>query len=54
MVFTKTGGVCPKSGQYVALGQTGEITLSKGDRVPPVGGVAATLYLVDATKHRSR
>lgn len=53
MTTVKTGGVCPKSGQYIALGLPGgEITLSKGDRVPPAGGAAQTFILVDATKHR--
>jgi len=52
MVKTKTGGTAPKSGQYQPAGTKKEITLSKGDRVPPYDGKAKTFKLVDETKHK--
>ena len=48
----KTGGVTPKSGQYRPKGYRTEITLSKGERVPPFDDKAATFVLVDQTKHK--
>ena len=53
MTKIKTGGVAPKSGQWKVPGTGLEITLSKGDRVPPHGGKAKTFVLVDKTKHKS-
>lgn len=54
MTKIKTGGTAQKSGQYKVEGtKTLEITLSKGDRVPPYGGKAKTFVLVDSTKHKS-
>lgn len=52
MTKVKTGGVTPKSGQYRVSGTKLEITLSKGDRIPPYGGEAKTFVLVDKTKHK--
>jgi hypothetical protein len=52
MVKTKTGGVAPQSGQYRPSGTKVEITLTKGERVPPHGGKAQTFVLVDKTKHK--
>ena len=52
MTKVKTGGVTPVSGQYQVSGARREITLSKGDRVPPSGGKAHTFVLVDKTKHK--
>lgn len=53
MTKVKTGGTAPKSGQYQVSGfQKREITLSKGDRVPPYGGEAKTFVLVDKTRHK--
>ncbi len=52
MVKTKTGGTAPKSGQYQSSTTKKEITLTKGERVPPSGGKAATYVLVDKTKHK--
>lgn len=52
MVKTKTGKVAPISGQYRAIGAKSEITLSKGDRVPPFLGKAKIFVLVDKTKHK--
>lgn len=49
----KTGGTAPKSGQYQVSGMKREITLTKGERVPPYGGKAQTFKLVDKTKHKS-
>jgi len=51
MAQTKTGKVAPVSGQYRPSGSKNEITLSKGDRVPPYQGKAKTFVLVDKTKH---
>ena len=48
-----TGGTAKISGQYKVPGMKREITLSKGDRVPPYGGKAQTFTLVDKTKHKS-
>jgi len=53
MTKVKTGGTAPKSGQYQASGSKQEITLSKGNRVPPHGGKAKTFVLVDKTKHKA-
>lgn len=53
MAKVKTGGIAPKSGQYKVEGtKTLEITLTKGERVPPQGGKARTFVLVDKTKHK--
>lgn len=52
MVKTKTGKTALKSGQYQPAGTKKEITLTKGERVPPYGGKAKTFKLVDATKHK--
>lgn len=51
MAKTKTGSITPKSGQYRPQGYRQEITLSKGDRVPPYKKHATTFVLVDKTKH---
>lgn len=52
MTKIKTGGTAPKSGQYQVSGKKQEITLTKGERVPPYGGKANTFILVDKTKHK--
>lgn len=52
MITIKTGGTAPRSGQYRILGTRLEITLSRGERVPPYGGKAQTYVLVDSTKHK--
>lgn len=52
MTKVKTGGTTPVSGQYQVSGKKQEITLSKGDRVPPYGGKAQKFVLVDKTKHK--
>jgi len=49
----KTGGIAKVSGQYRPAGTRHEITLSRGDRVPPYSGEAKTFKLVDKTKHKS-
>ncbi len=51
-IKVKTGGVAPNSGQYQVSGTKHEITLSKGERVPPYGGKAKAFVLVDKTKHK--
>lgn len=51
-VVTKTGEKAPTSGQYRPKGTKEEITLSKGDRVPPYDKQAKKFVLVDKTKHR--
>lgn len=49
---TRTGAKAPRSGQYRPSGERTEITLSKGDRVPPYDGEAKRFTLVDKTKHK--
>jgi hypothetical protein len=54
-VIARTGEKAPKSGQYHPSGApvNVEITLSKGDRVPPNNaGVRQSFVLVDETKHK--
>lgn len=51
-IVMHTGGKAPASGQYQPAGTKQEITLSKGDRVPPYGGRAKTFILVDRIKHK--
>lgn len=48
----KTGGTVPVSGQYQVGHSKVEITMVKGNRVPPAGGKAQTFTLVDQTKHK--
>lgn len=55
MTKIRTGSVAPKSGQYVyGTGKNrAEITLSKGERVPPTRNHGATTFtLIDKTKHK--
>ena len=52
MTRVKTGGTAPESGQYQPSGTKKEITLTKGERVPPYGGKAKTFVLVDKTKNK--
>lgn len=51
-IVTKTGGKTPVSGQYRPLGTNKEITLTKGEKVPPYSGEAKKFVLVDKTKHK--
>ncbi len=52
-VVARTGGRAPVSGQYRPAGSRREITLSKGDRVPPNNqGTQQRFTLVDKTKHK--
>jgi hypothetical protein len=51
-IRTKTGQIAPQSGQYRPAGTKLEITLSRGDRVPPYSRKAKTFILVDRTKHK--
>ena len=51
-VTTRIGSTAPESGQYRPTGAKTEITLSKGERVPPHAGKAKTFTLVDRTKHK--
>lgn len=51
-VTTSTGKTAPASGQYKAPGGK-EITLVKGNTVPPVDKKGVTVTLVDATKNGS-
>ncbi len=53
LVIARTGEKAPESGQYRPSGSRNEITLSKGDRVPPNNeGVRQKFVLVDKTKHK--
>ncbi len=49
---TRTGKTAPTSGQYSYNRGRHEITLSKGERVPPTRFGATTFTLVDKTKHK--
>jgi hypothetical protein len=51
-VVVKTGGTTPVSGLYRVKGTTDELTLSKGDRVPPYDGKAIKAVLADEAKHK--
>ncbi len=51
-ISTRTGQTAKVSGQYRPSGSRKEITLSKGDRVPPYSGEAKSFTLVDKTKHK--
>jgi len=51
-VQTQTGAKAPTSGQYRPVGTKLEITLSKGERVPPYSGKAMKFVLIDKTKHK--
>lgn len=51
-VTTKTGKPAPKSGQYRPSGTKREVTLTKGEKVPPNKGHRPKFTLVDATKHK--
>lgn len=46
-----TGQKAPNSGQYKVSGTNREVTLSKGERVPPTPGHRG-VNLVDRTKHK--
>ena len=52
MIKIKTVEVAPESGQYQVSRTKREITLSKGERVPPYEGEARTFTLIDKTKHK--
>jgi len=53
----KSGNTAPKSGQYIEIGPKGglkkEITISKGETLPPTEKRNSTFKLVDATKNKS-
>jgi hypothetical protein len=53
----KPGTPAPESGQYARRGQRGgkrgdEVTMVKGDRLPPTPKPGETYDLVDKTKHK--
>ncbi len=47
-----TGQKAPVSGQYQPKGTKQEITLTKGERVPPYHLKAKNFVLADRTKHK--
>jgi hypothetical protein len=53
----KPGMTAPKSGQYVEVGPRGgikkEVTISKGETLPPTEKPNSTFILVDPTKNQS-
>lgn len=53
----KPGQDAPKSGQYQQVGPRGgkghEVTVSKGETLPPTTTPGSTYKLVDATKNKS-
>ena len=54
----KPGQTAPKSGQYQKIGPRGglgsEVTVVKGEPLPPTQTPGLTYRLVDQTKHKSR
>lgn len=52
-IKVSTGEKARVSGQYRPAGSRKEITLSRGDRVPPYDGEAKKFTLVDPTKHKN-
>jgi len=52
-VTAKTGSTAPISGQYRPSGGKTEVTLTRGNRVPPNNsGKLQKFTLVDKTKHK--
>jgi len=53
----KSGTEAPKSGQYAEIGPRGgfikEITISKGETLPPTVKPNSSFKLVDASKNKS-
>lgn len=53
----KSGTTAPKSGQYVEVGPRGgekkEITISKGETLPPTEKKNSSFKLVDPSKNKS-
>lgn len=53
----KPGTKAPASGQYQEIGpkggKKGEVTISKGETMPPTGKPGSTFTLVDPTKNKS-
>lgn len=53
----KPGQTAPKSGQYQQIGPRGgkgnEVTVVKGEPLPPTPAKGTTYKLVDATKNKS-
>ena len=53
----KPGQAAPKSGQYLEIGPRGgekkEVTISKGETLPPTEKPNSTFKLVDPTKNKS-
>ena len=52
IITTKTGEKTPVSGQYAPKGGRTEITMTKGNKVPPTSKGATKFTLVDQTKHK--
>ena len=48
----KTGQTTPISGQYKPVGTDREVTLVKGNRVPPTPEGVTKFKLTDKTKHK--
>ncbi|MGC9599617.1 MAG: hypothetical protein ABSE18_04500 [Minisyncoccia bacterium] len=51
MVTLTTGQTVVISGIYQVRGTNYQVTLSRGDRVPPYNGRAATFVLVVSARH---
>lgn len=53
----KPGSTAPKSGQYQQIGPRGgkgkEVTVTKGEPLPPTPSKGTTYKLVDPTKNKS-
>lgn len=55
----KPGNIAPKSGQYELIGPRGghkgfEVTVVKGEPMPPTSKSGMSYHLVDPTKHKSQ
>jgi len=57
MAKIKPGQTAPRSGQYQQIGPKGgkgpEVTVTKGEPLPPTPKPGTTYKLVDPTKHKS-
>lgn len=56
-ITVKSGNSAPKSGQYLEIGPRGgekkEVTVSKGETMPPTETSGSHFKLVDPTKNKS-
>jgi hypothetical protein len=48
----KPGNIAPKSGQYMNTSTRGEVTVSRGEPLPPTPKSGQNYVLADPTKHQ--